>query len=229
MGNLILQSPPEHVAALTRAAQEAAVRPIRGIFGPRDQVRTAMEALRLKEDELQLDGLDDLFSLRLGDLAVPEILSAGKVRGRRIERRDLDQATAWRIAYCVEALGAEETAELAEKSRGIVEGSYERGDTWVLEDEGRLVACTSFNAAIAEAVQVGGVWTPPELRGRGYGRAVVAVSLLDAHAESVEHALLFTAETNVPAIRAYESLGFRRIGDYRLVFLRKPRAGSVRS
>ena len=82
------------------------------------------------------------------------------------------------------------------------------------------MASTSFNAETREAVQVGGVWTPPDLRGRGYGRAVVAVSLLDARAEGVGRAVLFTGDSNVPAIRAYAALGFRRIDDYRIVLLR---------
>ena len=65
---------------------------------------------------------------------------------------------------------------------------------------------------------MGGVWTPPERRGRGYARAVVAASLLDARAEGVERAVLFTE--NPVARRAYEALGFRRVGEYGLVIFR---------
>jgi predicted GNAT family acetyltransferase len=97
----------------------------------------------------------------------------------------------------------------------------ERGWTWVLEDRGQPVATSSFNTAIAEAVQIGGVWTPPDLRRRGYGRAVVAVSLEDARAEGATTAILFTGVENIPAQKAYQALGFRQIGDYRLLLLRK--------
>ena len=69
-------------------------------------------------------------------------------------------------------------------------------------------------------MQVGGVWTPPETRGRGYARCVVAGSLLHARAQGVTRALLFTMESNVAAVRAYEALGFRRIGDYGLMLVR---------
>jgi predicted GNAT family acetyltransferase len=64
------------------------------------------------------------------------------------------------------------------------------------------------------------VYTPPELRSRGYGRAVVAASLLDARAEGAERTILFTPVENIPAQRAYEALGYRHIGDYRLLLLR---------
>jgi predicted GNAT family acetyltransferase len=106
-----------------------------------------------------------------------------------------------------------------------MERSLKERRTWILEEQGKPVACSSFNTAIKEAVQVGGVWTPPELRSRGYGRAVVAASLLDARAEGVTKAILFTGENNIAAQKAYVALGFRHIGDYRIVLLHSPLEG----
>ncbi len=40
-------------------------------------------------------------------------------------------------------------------------------------------------------------------------------------AEGVGAAVLFTGDDNVSAVRAYAALGFRRIGDYRVVLLRE--------
>ena len=71
-------------------------------------------------------------------------------------------------------------------------------------------------------VQVGGVFTPPELRGRGHARAVVAGSLLSARAAGVSRAVLFTERENAPARRAYQALGFRVVGDYGMVLLDTP-------
>ncbi len=102
-----------------------------------------------------------------------------------------------------------------------MERSLAEGWTWLLEEAGQPVACTSFNTAIPEAVQVGGVWTPPELRGRGYARCIVAASLLDARNEGAKQAILFTGETNFPAQKAYLALGFRLIGDYRIMLLKE--------
>ena len=48
---------------------------------------------------------------------------------------------------------------------------------------------------------------------------MVAGSLLDARAEGVAEAILFTEAENRPAQRAYEALGFERIGDYGMVML----------
>jgi predicted GNAT family acetyltransferase len=104
--------------------------------------------------------------------------------------------------------------------RANVERKQAQGLTWVLEDSGHPVSTSGFNTTTAEVVQIGGVYTPPELRSRGYGRAVVAASLLDARAEGAERSILFTGVDNIPAQRSYESLGYRHIGDYRLLLLR---------
>ncbi len=88
----------------------------------------------------------------------------------------------------------------------------------MLDVGGTIVATTAFNAQIPEMVQVGGVYTPPASRGRGYARCVVAGSLLDARADgTADRAILFTP--NPAAARAYEAIGFRRISDYALVML----------
>jgi predicted GNAT family acetyltransferase len=50
----------------------------------------------------------------------------------------------------------------------------------------------------------------------------VAGALLAARAAGVQRSVLFTAETNLPARRAYAALGFTRIGDWALIFLKDP-------
>jgi predicted GNAT family acetyltransferase len=87
----------------------------------------------------------------------------------------------------------------------------------MLVDGSDIVAYAAFNAALPEIVQLGGVWTPPERRGRGYGRAVVAGALLAARDGGAQRAVLFTGDDNVAAKRAYAALGFRRVGDWGLV------------
>jgi predicted GNAT family acetyltransferase len=86
---------------------------------------------------------------------------------------------------------------------------------WLLVDGGRPVAFSAFNARLPDIVQVGGVWVPVELRGRGYGRAVVAGSLLDARARGASRAVLFAERED--AKRAYRGLGFSVLGEYGLL------------
>lgn len=220
-GNLVFQA-PDHVDALGQAAVEASGRAIQGLLGPQAQVDAAKKTFGLEAAKIMLDETEYLYSLTLMDLEVPEALRSGQLRGRLVGRRDLDLLTRWRVDFSVEALREEPSVRLWERCRASAERSLGQGRTWILEEGGKPVSTSSFNATTAEAVQVGGVWTPPELRCRGYGRAVVAVSLLDARAEGVTTSILFTGVGNVPAQRAYMALGFRYIGDYRLLLMHPP-------
>jgi RimJ/RimL family protein N-acetyltransferase len=218
-GNLIFQA-PKHAERLWRYVAKASGHEIKGFIGPNAQVSTAIAGLALRDADVQLDQTEGLYRLDLSDLRIPEGLDSGQLRARRMEPGDVDLLTGWWVSYSVEALGSENTAELRERIWAGMKRRLDERRTWVLEDQGRRVSMSGFNLAIREAVQVGGVFTPPELRGRGYARAAVAASLLDARAEGAETSILFTGVDNLPAIRAYAALGYRHIGDYRLVLLR---------
>ncbi len=225
--NLVVKTPLSYLDVLCRAAIEASQRSLKGIVGPVEQVRFIQESLRIDQTNIQMGETEKLYSLDLANLITPEVLASGQVDARRIEPRDIELLTAWWIAYTLEALEEQNSPDLRANCRTAVERSLAEQTTWVLEDQGRPVACSSFNTAIKEAVQVGGVWTPPELRSRGYGRCVVAASLLDARTEGVEKAILFTPNSNIPAQKAYEALGFHYIGDYCIVLLQTPQTPEV--
>jgi RimJ/RimL family protein N-acetyltransferase len=221
-GSLVLQA-PTCLAEVVRAAASAAPRTVLGLIGPSDQVSAASDALEIDRRSVQWEEEEKLYVLGLDNLDVPAALSEGRVRARRIEARDLELVTAWRVAMRVEEMNDEDTPRLREKTRASVQRGLSRGEIWLLEENGRPVSTSGFNATLAEAVQVGGVWTPRELRGRGYARAVVAASLLAARSRGATRSVLFTGQRNLPAQKAYEALGFRHVGQYRLVLLRPAR------
>ncbi|MBN1658217.1 MAG: GNAT family N-acetyltransferase [Anaerolineae bacterium] len=220
-GMLVLQA-PAHLPAVCRAAIEGSGRRLGGLIGPDDQVLAAREALGVGDEPFQMDEAEHLYRLDLAGLLLPAALAERRVEARRIEPRDIDLVTRWRVDFSVESLGDQESPRLWEACRANVERSMADGRIWVLEVDGTPVATSAFNSATREAVQVGGVWTPPELRARGYARAVVAASLRDARQEGVRLGVLFTGEENLPAQRAYEALGFQRTGRYRLTMLCPP-------
>jgi predicted GNAT family acetyltransferase len=218
--NLVLQAAVADLLVLVAKAVEGSGRPVRGLIGPSDQVEVVKQALAIDASNVQMDETEKLYSLALDELVVPVSLASGRVKGRRIEAGDLDLLAEWEAGYAIEAIGEIDSPELRQRCREQTERAIREQQTWVLEEAGRPVARSAFNTVIAEAVQVGGVWTPPELRSRGYGRAAVEASLLDARAEGVRTSILFTGEDNIPAQKAYEALGYRCIGDYRIVLLR---------
>jgi len=227
-GMLISQA-PVHLDRLWREAATNSGRAVAGTVGPAAQVRVIRQGLGLAPDNLQMAEEEGLFALDLDHLCLPPALVNGAVHGRPLAAQDVDQVAAWRAAYNIEALGAADTPALYIESQATITRSLREGTTWVLEAAGALVASTSFNTTTAEAVQVGGVWTPPALRGRGYARAVVAASLRDAKTAGAQRAILFTGDTNQAAQKAYRALGFTRIGDFGLCLLQTPVMFTARS
>ena len=62
---------------------------------------------------------------------------------------------------------------------------------------------------------MGFVYTDPEYRGRGFGRTICRALLAEAAGTGIGHAYLQVVQSNTPAMRLYESLGFRKVYTYR--------------
>ena len=216
-GSLIYQA-PNYLPALQEAVLIATDRPIKTMLGPADQVAAGLDALGASV-RVHMDDPQVLFGLRLADLAVPEPLRTGAVHARVLNAADTPVLAQWRAASRMELFLEPDTPELWEEAQDSVERYLASQRQWVLEADGKLVSTCTFNAEIREVVQVGGVYTPPEARGRGYARAVVAAALLDARAEGAGDAILFTDDDNQAAQKAYRAIGFRPIGDYRIVLV----------
>jgi predicted GNAT family acetyltransferase len=211
--NLILQA-PELAIELAMAAAKASRRRIGGLIGPHDQVTTARRGLGLMGRATHFAEREVLYALPLARLSPPAPLLDGRVSCRNGTSDDCALLTDWRALYGTETSGEVETPTVRRRNRDTIERYIANAEQWVLEAEGVPVAASTFNARLADTVQIGGVWTPPALRGRGYARAVVGGSLLAAQRTGTSRAVLFTPENNRPAQRAYESLGFRPIGEY---------------
>jgi len=221
---IVLVQAPARVEALTREAVRRSGRGVSGLSGPWQQVVDAREALGLGTTATVKDSREDLYRLDLGDLIVPPELAAGELRCRHPEASELDLLVNWRVSFSSEALGATDGPELVAASRQEILLHHARGSDWVLVAGDKLVACAVFNATLPDIVQIGGVWTPPALRNRGFGRAVVAGSLVAARQRGVLRAVLFAAPANAAARRAYLALGFQIVGDYGLVLFHSARS-----
>lgn len=215
-GMVILQA-PQQAGSLAQAAVAHSGRDLRGFAGPWEQVRAARTALDATDRAAAKASREALYTLSLPDLAVPEPLATGRWTCRHAHPVEEDLLTEWRVAYAREALGAADGPALREESRADIAFIRRERADFVLEYDGLPVAFAAYNARLPDIVQIGGVWTPPALRGRGYGRGVTAGALVAARDAGATRAVLFT--DNPVASRAYEALGFRRAGDYGLVLL----------
>lgn len=184
-------------------------RQISAVIGPKEEVRPLIRALGVEDAPTMLDHDEPHFALDLGDLVIPD----GRGQLAPLAAADPAQMIAWRAAYEIEALGmAADRAQVAAERdyRSYIAAKSHRA----LIDGGEALATTGFNASIPEMVQVGGVFTPPELRGQGHARRAVALHLDEARRAGVQRAVLFSASD--AAARAYRAIGFRQIGDWTL-------------
>lgn len=213
-GLILLQAPLE-TAAVVRACVDASGRPVAGLTGPLEQVRAARAALGLTGVPANLEEDELLFVLDVQRLVLPGPTACGGVSCRPPLPSERDTLCAWRVAYEMESLGRVDSEALRARAGEWTDAQLEEAVIWVAVIEGRPVSVSAFNAALPDIVQLGGVYTPPELRGRGYAKAVVAHSVHAGQARGATRAVLFTR--NPSAMRTYEAVGFQRAGDYGLV------------
>lgn len=85
--------------------------------------------------------------------------------------------------------------------------------------ENVLVSIADLNAKALDLGQVGGVYTPPTYRQKGYSRSVMQQLLHDAKTiHDIRKLIIFTGEQNFPAQKLYQSLGVSRDGHFALLF-----------
>lgn len=213
--NGILQvQAPRFPAETARRAAANSPRPLRGVVGPWLQVRAAREALGLDAVPCSMDSREDLFSLPLADLRVPPALGSGRVTARVATQDDFDLLVRWGVDYDCELKGVRPDARLLQDNVDTANTFIAAGEQFVLEAGGVPVSTCTWNAHLPDSVQIGGVFTPIPLRGRGYARCVVAGCLQIARDAGIERSILFTGVTNRPAQAAYRAIGFARVGDY---------------
>lgn len=189
-------------------------RPIQGIIGQADPVASLHKALGLPDGTLHRR--EPHFELSLDALKMPDTQGL-----RLVPLREMDRATLinWRTQYGIDALdltAQEAGLQAMQAVDDLVTGGTHRiamhGDT--------PVAMTGFNSVVGDTVMVGGVYTPADMRGRGYARAAVAMHLAEARKNGTTRAVLSAA--NVAAATAYTAVGFEQVGEFMIILYDTP-------
>ena len=145
---------------------------------------------------------------RLSDLIWPKPRPAGSAR--IAGARDLEAVRELYSAF------ATETGQ--DGAPGIAEDRLAAGQLMLWEDAGEPVALAGGSEIIEGVARVGPVYTPPDLRGRGYGGAVTAAVSELARSRGAESVILFTDLANPTSNALYARLGYRPVED-RVVLL----------
>jgi predicted GNAT family N-acyltransferase len=197
---------PQHCEGVALCAVDASGDPVKGFFGPAEQVRRASAAIGVTDSDFAFYAEPELMTLDLADLREPPGLSSEGVQVRRVRSSEADLMANWFLRFEVEVFGKAETPSLYRESLRKVQRLRHEKRLWGLQREGQLVACCGFSARFGDLVQVGPVWVPPGLRNSGHARTVTAGALLAAKNEGTRRAVLLSDD---PAARhAYLALGF---------------------
>lgn len=225
IGSLQIFSPDKSArAGLAQAfAEYRAINPreVNVVIGPYEQVEDMCHALGLAASDFRPGrNLEELYTLDLAEMKIPPLLKRPDISVRRAVKADLSLIIPWDHEYQVEAMGESPGQFSLDKAYERMDLRFNEGGLFVLEDKGRIVSYCGGHGFLPDWKIIGSVWTPPDLRGQSYGRAVVAGALKMLQAEGASHAVLFAQ--SVAAIRAYLALGFTKICDWRLDYLKEP-------
>jgi hypothetical protein len=91
--------------------------------------------------------------------------------------------------------------------------------TYVAQVRGQLAAAASTSAETPHAAMIGGVWTAPLDRNRGYSTAVVAALCRELLEEGRTPYLFYLLE-NATAAHVYAKIGFQVVGRWSVAYLR---------
>lgn len=139
---------------------------------------------------------------------------------RKVRLLKLDDYAEWiplRKAYLDELKLPQDLSEeqIWEQYRWRTEKQY----AWGLFSEGKLVSMAELNAKAFDLGQLGGVYTPPPYRRRGFSRTLVRQMMHECRKiHGMRKMVIFTDEENTSARRVYESLNVKPMGYFALFF-----------
>jgi GNAT superfamily N-acetyltransferase len=209
---------PPHNLILSEMDDDAALQPIaedaHGVFGSLPGVVGPKEPVgkfaRIWADRT---GADARLGIQQRVYSASEASRPEGVPGsmRPYEDGDSDQVVAWMDAFVAEALhGAmhpESAEEWLERKRASDDGGIV---IWVDEEP---VSFAGYGGLTPNGIRIGPVYTPPELRRRGYASALTAdltQMLLDG---GRTFCFLFTDLANPTSNSIYQRIGYRPVSD----------------
>jgi predicted GNAT family acetyltransferase len=211
--NLILARPrsPQALAAL---AEALAGERLPGVVG------TEPEVAEFAELWSRHAGIPARTNMRQGVYALEQVeeLAAVPGSGRVATRDDHELLLRWWLAFGDEVLhegapGRERAAENIEHRLTVATGGF-----LLWEDGGEIVSLAGWGGPTPNGIRVGPVYTPPELRGRGYATALTAdlsQRLLDGRLfeGGRRFCFLYTDLANPTSNAIYERIGYRRVAE----------------
>ena len=124
---------------------------------------------------------------------------------------DIPIIAGWLQSFEEEALGKSQDVDTARAGRLVNMGSI-----FVLELEKELVSMAMKTRPLAHSITIGGVYTPPTHRRKGYATAVVARLSQHLLESGYQFVNLFTDMANPTSNSIYRKIGYHPVCDFRM-------------
>ena len=135
---------------------------------------------------------------------------SGELRSANLD--DYALIVDWMHAFQAEAL--HEDAPHVDLAAGVerrIKSDSAGFGLWV--DGGELVSVCGYGGRTPHGIRIGPVYTPPELRGRGYGSAVTAYVTKEQLDGGRDYCFLYTDLANPTSNKIYTDIGYERVCD----------------
>ena len=176
-----------------------------GVMGPSEVAKVVAEAwTKATRRELEFKERQRVYELR-------EVVSPVPERGclRQAKETDADRVAQWWHGFNTEISGEADR----DRARLAAEQRIGAGDIYLWRDPDP-VSMAMKNRPTRNGISVSAVYTPPELRGRGYATACVGELSRMLLASGWRYCALFADLNNLSANRVYRKVGYRRACDY---------------
>jgi hypothetical protein len=142
-------------------------------------------------------------------------LVKGDARVRLVEPDELDVLLPAAVAMYTEEIGfSPEGADGGALYRARVAELIAERRAFAIIEDGQVLFKAEVGAATRAVCQIQGVWVDPSLRGLGLGIAGTAAVVNMARQDIAPVVSLYVNGHNEPARRAYDRIGFTRVGTF---------------
>jgi hypothetical protein len=124
--------------------------------------------------------------------------------------QDIDLVVEWMNAFDDEAVPDDPKTNRMARVRGAVENE----NFFLWEFNGSAVSIAAKARPVVNGITVNSVYTPPDLRRKGYATALVAALSQHLLDEGWKFCTLFTDMKNPTSNSIYQKIGYEPIGDY---------------
>jgi uncharacterized protein len=206
--NLVV-SEVDDPAAIGLLATELATERVPGVSGPKEVVAAIADRWSAITGRRTRVDISERI-LRVDCVVPPARPAPGS--WRLAETRDRELIAAWLTAFSEEATpGQPAPAEpMALVDRWI---TRQHRSLYLWEDDGQVACMVGAGAETPHGVRIGPVYTPPELRGRGYATTLTAVVSQEQLDRGRRFACLFTDLANPTSNKIYQAIGYVPVRD----------------